>query len=167
MAARLAWVLPMEAAMFAVMVVPIFSPNTIAHAMLKGIHPMLSMMRVMAIVADDDCKTRVRIVPNTRNSSTEPKPCADQAVTNSSTSGVWRRSGTDSFMNERPRNSRQKPTISSPIFLRWFFFELEKRKPNNIRGMASTEMSALNPNHDTIHAVIVVPMLAPIITPMA
>ena len=29
------------------------------------------------------------------------------------------------------------------------------------------EMSALKPNHATIHAVTVVPMLAPIITPIA
>ena len=70
-------------------------------------------------------------------------------------------------MNERPRNRRQKPTISSPIFLRWFFFEFEKRKPKSIKGTARMEMSALKPSQDTIHAVTVVPMLAPIITPMA
>ena len=57
--------------------------------------------------------------------------------------------------------------MSSPMFLRLFFFEFEKRKPKSINGTASIEMSALNPNHDTIHAVIVVPMLAPMITPMA
>jgi hypothetical protein len=60
-------VLPIDAAIFAVIVVPIFSPNTIAHAMLNGIHPMLSMIRVMAMVADDDCSTSVRIVPKARN----------------------------------------------------------------------------------------------------
>ena len=53
-AARLACVLPTDAAILAVIVVPIFSPSTIAHAILKGIHPMLSMIRVIAIVADDD-----------------------------------------------------------------------------------------------------------------
>ena len=99
--------------------------------------------------------------------STEPKPCPDHAFTNSSTCGVSLRSGTDSFMNERPRNRRQKPTMSSPMFCLWFFFELEKRNPRSIRGMARIEMSALNPSHDTSHAVTVVPMLAPIITPIA
>ena len=54
MAARFACVLPMEAAMLAVMVVPIFSPNTMAQAMWNGIQPMLSIMSVMAMVADDD-----------------------------------------------------------------------------------------------------------------
>lgn len=53
MAARLAEVFPTEAAMFAVIVVPMFSPNTMAHAILKGIYPMLSIIRVMAIVADE------------------------------------------------------------------------------------------------------------------
>ena len=48
-AARLAEVLATEAAILAVMVVPIFSPKTIAHAILNGIHPMLSMISVMAI----------------------------------------------------------------------------------------------------------------------
>lgn len=149
------------------MVVPMFSPSTMAHAISKGIHPMLSMMRVMAMVADEDWSTRVSIVPKTRNRSTEPKPWLDQVLTKSSTSGVSLRSGTDSFMKERPRNRRQKPTMSSPMFWRWFFLELEKRKPNIIRGTARMEMSALKPSHDTSHAVTVVPMLAPMITPMA
>jgi hypothetical protein len=54
MAALFAWVFPIDAAMLAVIVVPMFSPNTIAQAMLNGIHPMLSMIKVMAMVADDD-----------------------------------------------------------------------------------------------------------------
>ena len=74
MAARLAEVLPTEAAMLAVMVVPMFSPSTMAHAMVKGIYPMLSMMRVIAMVADEDWRTNVRIVPKAKKISTEPKP---------------------------------------------------------------------------------------------
>ena len=53
-AALFACVFPTAAAIFAVMVVPIFSPRTIAHAIGNGIHPMLSMISVMAMVADDD-----------------------------------------------------------------------------------------------------------------
>ena len=166
-AARLAWVLPTEAAIFAVMVVPIFSPNTIAHAILNGIQPILSIIRVIAIVADDDWSTRVRIVPNTKKISTEPKPWLAQLFTNSSTSGVSLRFGTDSFINERPRKSNEKPTTSSPIFCRWFFLEFEQRKPTAISGMARIEISALKPSHATNHAVTVVPILAPIITPIA
>ena len=74
MAARLAEVLPTEAAILAVMVVPMFSPNTMAQAMLNGIYPMLSIIKVMAIVADEDWRTKVRIVPNTKKINTELKP---------------------------------------------------------------------------------------------
>ena len=63
-----------EAAILAVMVVPIFSPSTIAQAMSNLIHPIFNIMRVNAIVALDDCKTRVRIVPKTKKMSTEPNP---------------------------------------------------------------------------------------------
>ena len=117
-AARLACVLPTDAAILAVIVVPIFSPSTIAHAMWKGIQPILSMMSVIAIVADDDCSTKVRIVPKTRKMSTDPKPWLAQVFTNSNTCGVSLRSGTDSFINESPRKRRQNPTISSPMFWR-------------------------------------------------
>ena len=57
-AALLADVFPTAAAMFAVMVVPIFSPNTIAQAMSNLIQPMLSMIKVRAIVALEDWRTR-------------------------------------------------------------------------------------------------------------
>ena len=50
----LAEVFPTAAAMFAVMVVPMFSPSTIAQAMSNLIQPMFNMMSVKAIVADDD-----------------------------------------------------------------------------------------------------------------
>ena len=116
MAARFAWVLPTEAAILAVMVVPMFSPNTIAQAILNGIQPMLSIMSVMAIVADEDWSTRVRMVPKARKMSTDAKPWLDHVFTKSSTSGVSFKSGTDSFIKERPRNKRQKPTMSSPMF---------------------------------------------------
>jgi hypothetical protein len=46
-------------------------------------------------------------------------------------------------------------------------FERLKRKPRAMRGTAKSDISALKPKSDTIHAVTVVPMLAPIITPTA
>ena len=48
-----------------------------------------------------------------------------------------------------------------------FFMVFEKRKPKSINGTASIEISALKPNQETIHAVTVVPILAPMITPIA
>ena len=128
---------------------------------------LLSMMSVIAIVADDDCSTSVSSVPKARNSSTEPKPCEAQEVTKSRTSGDALRSGTEFFMNDRPKKRRLKPTISSPMFWRWFFLEIENKKPNAISGIAKIEISALKPRNDTIHAVTVVPIFAPMITPIA
>ena len=73
-AARFACVFPTDAAILAVIVVPIFSPNTIAHAISNGIHPMLSMISVIAIVAEEDWSTRVSTVPNSKKISTELNP---------------------------------------------------------------------------------------------
>ena len=52
-AARRDCVLPVIAARFAVMVVPMFSPSTRAAPSSKLIHPLAHMMSVMAIVAAD------------------------------------------------------------------------------------------------------------------
>ena len=70
-AARRAETLPERAARLAVMVVPMFSPSTIAAAISKGIQPWVHMMRVMATVALDDCTMMVRIVPMARKMSSE------------------------------------------------------------------------------------------------
>ena len=63
--------------------------------------------------------------------------------------------------------ARKMSTMSSLILRRWLRFELESRKPTAMSGTARMEMSALKPSHDTSHAVTVVPMLAPMMTPMA
>ena len=73
-AARRACVLPVKAARLAVMVVPMFSPNTKAAPSSKLIQPLAHMMSVMAIVAEDACTIMVSTVPINTNSSTEPKP---------------------------------------------------------------------------------------------
>ena len=107
-AALLAEVFATAAAMLAVIVVPIFSPSTIAHAMSNLIHPMLSIMRVRAMVALDDWSTSVSRVPKMRKIITDPKPYPCHPWINESTSGVFCRSGTDSFIRESPRNSRDR-----------------------------------------------------------
>ena len=53
-AARLAFVFPTAAAILAVMVVPIFSPKTMAAAISNFNHPMSRNTRVSATVALDD-----------------------------------------------------------------------------------------------------------------
>ncbi len=62
------------AAMLAVMVVPIFSQSTMAAPSSYEIQPLLTMIKVMAIVALDDCTIIVRMVPINKKISTEPKP---------------------------------------------------------------------------------------------
>ena len=84
-----------------------------------------------------------------------------------STSGEDWRSGTEDFMNESPRNSSENPIISSPRFLLLLFLDIEHMNPTAINGMERTEMSAVKPRSEMIHAVTVVPMLAPMITPTA
>ena len=53
-AARLACTLATAAARLAVIVVPIFSPKTIAAAISNEIQPLLHMIKVIAIVALED-----------------------------------------------------------------------------------------------------------------
>ena len=47
------------------------------------------------------------------------------------------------------------------------FLDMESINPIAMRGTARIDMSALNPSQETIHAVTVVPILAPMITLIA
>ena len=60
--------------MFAVTVVPIFSPNIIAAAIGKSIHPWNNMTRVIAVEADEDWVTSVNKVPAKTNSKIDRNP---------------------------------------------------------------------------------------------
>ena len=156
-----------KAAILAVIVVPIFSPSTIAAPIWNGIQPILIIISVRAIVALDDCKTSVSTVPNNINISTYQKPISVQPWINDNTSGVSFKSGTDSFISDKPRKSNEKPMMHSLKFLLRSFFDMRITKPNAISGTARIEMSALKPKSEISQAVTVVPMLAPIITPIA
>ena len=59
-------------ARFAVTVVPIFSPNIIAAASSKGIHPWAVIRIVKANVALDDWMIIVMRVPISRNNRMDP-----------------------------------------------------------------------------------------------
>ena len=73
-AARRACVLAVNAARLAVIVVPIFSPNTKAAPSSKLIHPLAHIISVMAMVAAEACTIMVSSVPINTNSKTEKKP---------------------------------------------------------------------------------------------
>ena len=73
-AALFADVLATAAAIFAVIVVPMFSPSTMATASLKSIRPDAARSIVMAIVALEAWRTIVRTAPAMRKRRIDPKP---------------------------------------------------------------------------------------------
>ena len=166
-AALFADVFPTAAAMFAVIVVPMFSPRTIAQASGKSISPDVVRSMVMAMVALEAWSTIVRMVPARRNmiSDQNPKPVKCEKNT-SIASLLLRRAPAEFFMKERPRNMMAKPTTKAPMLLFFCFLDVCRMNPRAMSGTENTEMSTENPRAVT-HAVRVVPILAPMITPMA
>jgi len=69
-------------------------------------------------------------------------------------------------MNSRPRKIRANPTIISPHDLLRLIFENSSGIDKPIRGRLRALILILNPKIDIIQAVTVVPILAPIITPI-
>ena len=82
-------------------------------------------------------------------------------------SGCSSKSGTEAFIAAKPIINRANPIINCPIFLFLLFEDVVKMNPTATRGMAMVDMSILKPNREMIQAVTVVPILAPIITPIA
>ena len=68
-AVRLAETLAPNAAMFDVMVVPMFSPSTMMIPSSSGMAPVAQMVMVMAMMAADDCTQSVSTVPMSRKMS--------------------------------------------------------------------------------------------------
>ena len=66
----------------------------------------------------------------------------------------------------RPRNKSPKPIKAWPMFLFRLRFVSVRKKPAPKIGSANEEILKLKPKIETIQAVIVVPMLAPKITPI-
>ncbi len=75
-------------------------------------------------------------------------------------------SGTEFFKYSSPRNSNPNPMSISPISFLLNFLTTINTKPMPIAGNDKALIFTLNPKIATIHPVTVVPMLAPIITPM-
>ena len=61
-------------------------------------------------------------------------------------------------------NRSENPTITSPMDLRRSFLENINSKEKPISGMAMLAIENLKPMRETSQAVIVVPILAPIMT---
>ena len=75
-------------------------------------------------------------------------------------------SGTAPFRASKPKNKSAKPIRNSESALYLLLDENIRGSPNAIIGNARTSILILNPRIVIIHAVMVVPMLAPIITPI-
>ncbi len=124
---------------------------------------------VMAIVAAELWSIRVMQAPATMNRSmlSAPQPVRvprklRTGSLSSSTVDVSRRV-------ERPRKSRAKPIRNSPMLLYLFFLVLSRMNAKNMSGTAMAPRLNDEPPNDRakIHAVTVVPMLAPMITATA
>ena len=63
-------------------------------------------------------------------------------------------------------NRKEKPKMNSPMLLRLPLPLKMSGIPIASRGMAKAAMFTLNPTAEIIHAVTVVPMLAPMMTPI-
>ncbi len=124
------------------------------------------MMRVMANVAADDCMTMVSMMPTARNMAMDPKPIEEYFCRNANISGLLCRSGTYWLIRSRPMNRNAKPMKNSPIDLLRDFFANRRGTESPISGSTNADMLTLNPNRAMIHAVNVVPTLAPMITAM-
>ena len=81
-------------------------------------------------------------------------------------SGFFCKSGALDCRKESPMKRKENPKINSPTDLRLLFCEKSNGMPKASKGKAKAAISTLKPNAEIIQAVTVVPMLAPIITPM-
>ena len=158
-----------EAAMFEVIVVPMFSPSTIAAAMVKGMYPWATRTMVIAIVAAEDWSMRVMQAPATMKMRMLPTPHPVSPPRNCRTGSLSSRTVDVSLRVVRPRNSRANPIMNSPMLLYFLFFAEMAMKAKNIRGTAiAPRLKEPAPKERAkIQAVTVVPMFAPMMTAMA
>ena len=152
--------------MFAVMVVPIFSPKIIAAERSKSIQPLAAIVIVIATATLEDCTIIVNSTPNIRNKSTDKNPIFEYRWSHSSATDSGFMSGTEDFKKSRPISRRPRPTNNSPVLRHPGFLQNDIITPNPTSGSASDESSSLKPRAAIIQAVVVVPRFAPIITPI-
>ena len=114
-----------NAAMFEVMVVPMFSPNTRMIPSSMGSTPVEQSVIVMAMMAADDCTHKVRTVPMSRKT---------MMVHTLLGSNAWKKSRTSGFLSSsiampvlrrvtNPRKRNAIPKRNSPMFLYFFMYE--------------------------------------------
>jgi len=128
---------------------------------------MKAIVTVMAMAALEDWTITVRTVPTATKMRNDKNPLSVKFCKKDKISGLALMSGTESFKNINPRKSNPKPTSISPKSLRFFIFDKIKGRPTPTMGRAMAVILNLKPITETIQVVTVVPILAPIITPIA
>ncbi len=168
-AARRACALAVSAAILEVTVVPMFSPITNAIPKYKSSTPLEQRISVMAITAADDCAHMVMMPPINRKSRIESPPHSLQEVMKLMTAALCSRSICKAFSRRvvSPKNMNAKPKTNSPKDFFWLLLEKARGTAKANKGKIRLFMSIWKPKTDMIHAVTVVPILAPIITDMA
>ena len=119
---------PTNAAIFAVTVVPIFSPKIIAAAIGKSIHPWTSITNVIVVEAEDDWVNRVSAVPIKINIIVDQNPKSVKLLRSAKISGFSPTSGTAFLMNSKPINKIPNPIIVSAMFFNLLLLENKKGK---------------------------------------
>ena len=124
---------------------------------------------MIAIVAAEDWSIRVIAAPATMKIRIDPTPKPVRFDRKMRTGSLSSRRVEVARRVLRPRKSRAKPIRNSPPFLYELFFIEYIRKAKNISGTAmAPRLKEPSPKERAkIQAVTVVPMLAPMITPMA
>ena len=115
----------------------------------------------------EDWKQMVRRIPMSRKMTTDPAPSCVQEWRKPKDSGVIRTWAVDLSLAKPTKNKANPMMISPRSFCFLDPFICIRTKPTRMRGKAKSAMLNENPNTAMIHAVTVVPMLAPIITPTA
>ena len=123
----------------------------------------------MAIIAADACTRHVSNAPMPTNTSIDQKPQSDIDANACRKFGYSSRLGIALCNSSMPNSSSAKPMIVCPTDFSVSFFELKKNKLtiDKKSGKLNTPLPSPNPNRVMIHAVTVVPILAPIITATA
>ena len=126
-------------------VVPIFSPNTIAAAISKVITSLNSKVNVKAIAAEEDWTITVINVPILTNSKVDNIPYPVKEARKFKNSGFEFKSGTEFFNASSPRNNKAKPISTSEKYLVVLLLANIIGKPIAIIGNANAEIFILKP----------------------
>jgi hypothetical protein len=132
----------------------------------KSIQPWKSITSVMAVEAEDDWVINVRNVPANTKIIIERNPNSVNESTNINISGLSLMFGTPFLIKSSPIKRIPNPIMASARFWSFSFPKNMKGKKIPISIIAIGVICILKPKIETIHAVTVVPMFAPIMTPV-